>query len=216
MKKLITLLLFIVTLSASAKNFFPGQLVFSDGNIRKGWIKVPESRSDKYIFIKATEKDTKEKISSDVLKSIIFDGENGEEAVEYTRVYTFSATNKKSSQPYWLEVLVKGHATLYATGGATLTSRGGGRHAVSDVTYYAQRSNEEAASYLGMDIVKGAIGVGVHAQFKKYAGAYFSDNQSIVKKIENKEYKIRDLIALVNEYNASQKTASKPVKKAKK
>jgi hypothetical protein len=117
---------------------------------------------------------------------------------------------KQSKNRMWLQVMVKGPATLYALSSTMVTSRGGNfGHQVSDVFFYAKRSGEEAASFVGHHFVQGAIGLNTAQLFKKHAGTYFADYAALAAKIENRDYKVTDVVAVVDDYNRWKKGKKK-------
>lgn len=74
-------------------------------------------------------------------------------------------------------------------------------HNVNDITFYAIRANEEAASYLGMYFTSGAMGINVNNTFRKLTSSYFADYPELVQRIENKEFKILEVPAVITAYN---------------
>jgi hypothetical protein len=200
MKKLfgLILLLFIIT-TARAEDFEPAKLQFADGKERTGLIKVSSIQEMKLVF-KASEKADKEKISLDELSRIIIPQKEGE-AVEYVPVYHVTLGGGKSKSPMWVQVLVKGPVTLYAKGGSMMTKGGANFHEVNDVMFLTKRDGEEAATWVGTYFTSGAIGINVNKTFRKHAGKYFADYPELATRIENKEFEILQLPAVVEEYN---------------
>ena len=192
---LLSLLLVCFGLSGYAQKFYPATLHYADGKTATYLVKVPLAGA--FVVAKADEKGKKEKISSDLLKQVAVDGEEGEK-IDYHFLPLNIAGKVKNKQ--WLQVLETGPVTLYGVGGSMMTT-GPQRHKVEDVTYYARRTKEEAATFLGLDFVSGAMGVGVDKQFRKYAGEYFSDYQALATRIENKEFKISEVLLVIQEYN---------------
>lgn len=76
-----------------------------------------------------------------------------------------------------------------------------GTSEISSINFYAKRANEDGATFVGQYTTQGAIMIGENMLFKKHAAKYFADNTALVAKIENKDYKITDIVAVVNEYN---------------
>lgn len=188
------MLLLCCSLSVYAQKFYPATLYYKDGKTATYFVKVPLSGPS--VQAKAGEKGKKEKIDSELLKRVEVDVEG--EKVDYHYLLMNVAGRARNKQ--WLQVLEAGPVTLYGVGSSMMTT-GPQRHKVEEVTYYARRTKEEAATFLGLDFVSGAMGVGVDKQFRKYAGEYFSDYKALAERIENKEFKISDAVLLVQEYN---------------
>jgi hypothetical protein len=201
MKKLfgLILLLFIIT-TARAEDFQPAKLQFADGKEKTGLIKVSSIQEVNLVY-KASEKADKEKIKLDELSRIIIPQKEGE-AAEYVPEYFINPMNgKKSKDPVWVQVLLKGPATLYAQGGGMMTTRGGQAHQVTDVTFYIKRTGEEGGTWVGAYFTSGAMGINIDKTFRKHAGKYFADYPELATRIENKEFKILEVPAVVEEYN---------------
>jgi|GEM_PF-3250190 len=208
MKQILLLLCAFSSLVACGQQFQPAKLVYTSGKTSTGLVKVPQSGGDKYVVLKADESAPKEKISSEEISKIVFTPKD-EEPVEYAWEYT-EINGKQSKSPMWLQVMVKGPATLYALSSTMMTSRGGTfGHQVSDVYFYAKRPGEKAATFVGHYFVQGAIGLNTAQLFKKHAGAYFADYADLAAKIENKDYKVTDVVAVVDDYNRWKKGKKK-------
>ena len=197
MRKQLLLLLLILCCScySYAQKFYPATLYFKDGKTAKYLVKTP--LSGEFVMAQAEEKGKKEKISSDLLKHVEEDVKDIGKVVSHYLPLNVAGKVKNTQ---WLQVLEEGSVTLYGLGGSMMTT-GPQRHKVEDITYYARRKNEEAATFLGLDFVSGAMGVGVDKQFRKYAGEYFSDYPELAQRIENKEFKISEAVEVVQAYN---------------
>lgn len=208
MKRILFLFWVFSSFIAYGQQFQPAKLVYTSGKTSTGLVKVPQSGGDKYVVVKADKSAPKEKISSEEISRIVFTPE-GEEPVEYAWEYTVM-NGKQSKSPMWLQVMVKGPATLYALSSTMVTSRGGNfGHQVSDVFFYAKRSGEKAVTFVGHHFVQGAIGLNTAQLFKKHAGAYFADYAALAAKIENRDYKVTDVVAVVDDYNLWKKGKKK-------
>lgn len=204
MKKLfgLILLLFIIA-TARAEDFEPAKLQFADGKERTGLIKVSSIQEMKLVF-KASEKADKEKISLDELSRVIILPKGGE-VVEFMPEYIINpASGKRTKEPAWMQVLVKGPVTLYVKGsGMMVRTMTSGLHfkEVTDVMFYAKRAGEEGGTWVGMHFTSGAVGINENKTFRKHAGKYFADYAELATRIENKEFDVMDLPAVVEEYN---------------
>lgn len=199
MKTLFTIVLMLFSTTLFAQDFQQATITFKDGKEKTGLVKA-SSVGEKNIVYKATESGSKEKITSDELSKIIFPQKDAEPAV-YEPVYLKTLTGKKSQEPTWLQKLMDGPASLYCSGGRMSFQQGAFTHNVNDITFYALRSNEEAASNLGVYFTSGAIGININNNFRKLASAYFTDYPELVKRIEAKEFKILDVPAVITAYN---------------
>lgn len=199
MKKQFTLFLFLLccVLNGYAQKYLPATLHYTNGHTAKMLLKAapPEGKS---VTAKADEKAKKEKIASELLTKIVFDVEDSDPVV-YEQHSLDLAGRIRDKQ--WVQVLVNGPTFLYGQGGSMGMMRAGMPHSVTDVTFYARRSTEVHASFLGVHITSGAMPIGYNKQFRKFAGKYFSDSPELLERIENKEFKVSEAIQLVQEYN---------------
>lgn len=201
MKKLFGLiLLFFIITAARAQEFQPAKLQFSDGQEKTGLIKVSSIQEGKLIY-KASLEAGREKISLNEVARVIVNPE-GAEPVEFVKEHAIlPLTGKPLKDPMWVQVLVKGPATLYVRGGGMMTRSGGFHHEVTDVMFYAKREGEAGASWVGMKFTSGAVGINENKNFRKYAGRYFADYPELAARIENKEFEVMELPAVAEEYN---------------
>ncbi|MBC5774684.1 hypothetical protein H8S95_11475 [Pontibacter sp. KCTC 32443] len=198
MKKLFTLILLACTITAFAQDFQPGKLIFANGKEMTGLVKTSSVQEENVVF-KATDSAAKEKINRAELSKVTFPQKDSD-AVVYVPVHTVTY-GRKSKEPYWLQVLIEGPVTLYGHGATMSFNRGGMPHNVSDVTFYAKRTDEKEATWVGMHFTSGAMGVNVQNTFRKQSALYFADYPELVTRIENKEFKVTDLPVIVTEYN---------------
>jgi hypothetical protein len=182
-----------------AQDFQQATITFKDGKEKTGLVKASSVGTYNIIF-KPTESGSKEKISSNELSRIVFPQKDAEPAL-YEPVYLLTITGKKSKEPTWLQKLMDGPVSLYCSGGRMSFQRGAFTHNVNDITFYAIRKDEEAASNLGVYFTSGAMGININNNFRKLASAYFADYPELVKRIENKEFKILEVPAVITAYN---------------
>jgi hypothetical protein len=199
MKTLFTLVLMLFSTTVFAQDFQQATITFKDGKEKSGLVKSSTVGMGNIIF-RASESGSKEKISSNELSRIVFPQKDAEPAL-YEPVYLKTLTGKKSKEPTWLQKLMDGPASLYCSGGRMSFQQGGFNHNVNDITFYAIRVNEEAASHLGAYFTSGAIGININNHFRKMASAYFADYPELVKRIEAKEFKILEVPAVITAYN---------------
>lgn len=198
MKKLLLFIALLCTSAVYAQDFQPGTLRFANGKEMTGFVKSSSVQEKNAVF-KATDSAAKEKISREELSKITFPQKDAE-AVTYVPVHTVTY-GRKSKEPLWLQVLMEGPVTLCGHGATMSFQRGGLPRSVTDITFYAKRTDEEGASWVGMHFNSGAMGINVQNTFRKQAGKYFSDYPELAARIENKEFKVLELPAVVTAYN---------------
>lgn len=180
-----------------AAKFFPAKLVFTDGRELKGLATGPKQPNDKTIDFKQDEKGEKQTFKSEELKMIVFYFDD--ETVELERVKYYNMTGKKiMPDAVWLQVLERGHATVYYYGstGKVVSYGVKTRTELPERWWLCIRPGEEAAK-----IVSYAFGINPNSFFRQHAPKYFADHPSIPGRITEKEYKFDDIIAVVKEYN---------------
>lgn len=196
MKKQITFLLFFSCffLSGYAQKYSPATLCFADGKTSKVLLKYTLTTKD-FVVVKAAKKAKKQKIQCDLLKQIIYDVPQGEPVI-FERPALW--TGKKVLTKQWVRIFISGPVTLYGQDSRMIMGHLNYR---GDMTYFARRTNDEQASYLGVDFAQGIVGIGVNKHFRKYAAEYFSDYSKLVQQIEDEEFGISDIVLVVQEYN---------------
>ena len=169
-----------------------------DGTTKNGKIELPIKSSSKFITLKIDSKKEKVELQSiDKLEVTI----NGAK-VEYHNLKVFNFSGKKIQKDKRMMLqTVKGKVNLYIgtlDWSATINS-GNGWHpmSLSGISYYCIREGEKAATLIHENFGQ----VNKNADFKLYASRYFSDNETIAKKIKNKEYTYEDISKVIAEYN---------------
>lgn len=186
------LLLFIMSVGLFAQRT-SARLTFKDGTELRGLAKL--TTDNKVKFRKARkEKKTWYSLSEDLEKVMLL--QEG-----YWVTYVFR-TVKDKTMGRVLRKVVAGEVSLYSktTSGAIMGPGDPGMVPMMlnyDVdNYYVQRKGETAVTHLGSNQI-------FTKNFKKAASDYFKDCQMLVKKIQNKEFKKRDLEEIVEYYNTA-------------
>lgn len=186
----LTILFASLTINAS-DIYYKVEVHFHDETVRSGLAKRLKSTSDNFVFFKESENAEIEKIESKSIKKLIFINKHFGD--EYAFLNTYKETNQaKIGNPMWMNVTVRGKATLYVT--STTTIRNGSSTTFTD--YYIIREGEPAARKIS------AIGdAGNNRVFRARAPIYFADYPELAAKIKNKEYTWKDIISVVTTYN---------------
>jgi hypothetical protein len=201
MKTLLVFLFSIVLLPAQAATFIPAELRFTDGKSLKGFATFPDKPNDKSILFKTKENAEPASYSSEVLKTLIYTFEDGKVEFDRIMIYPSLLNSKKSAGPYWLEVIERGHATLYYAlrEGSTMVRSGVSSMEGADKFWYCMRPNEEAAKVISWVIGR----VNANETFRREGQKYFKDSPELAKKIKDKVYKYDQIVEAVREYNRS-------------
>jgi hypothetical protein len=196
MKKLFTLLFLVAFSIASHAGSKYGfcRIVYLDGTSRIGLV---ETGFEKNVLFKSSDGGEPEKIPSEKLRTIAFlkeDGKTSTVEYDYVRVY-LGWGQKRISDNHWLEVVERGIATLYIQNS---TMRGSiySTNTASFQDYYIIRDGEPAAK-----MISNVAGMNSNQTFHAKAPLYFADFPELAEKIRSKEYKYKDLLTSVREYN---------------
>jgi len=199
MKKLpIYLLLFTISLSSAAKDFYDAELFYLDGSSKVGLADMIEDGGDNSIKFRSEEDASVEIIESETLSKIVYTIDN--EKYEYNRlkVYTGWKQENTTDEAGWLQVVQKGIATLYINQ-TVMYSRNQYGQATGSATfkdYYIIREGEIAAK-----LIATISTLNNNQTFKAKAPLYFSDYPELAEKIKDKSYTWKDLFEVVDIYN---------------
>lgn len=189
-KDLVMILAFLVSIPAMAQKS-KATLFFKDGRELKGLAKITASNKIKFRKEKGAEKQIFDGTS---LSSVIIKELDGNIEYAYKKV-----GDKRGFQ--LLKVVTKGKLNLYAktasgymagppmAGGMTMG------HYYSISNYYVSKNTDINADFLT------STGILFGKSFKKSASEYFKDCSKLVEKIQNKEFKKRDIEKIVEFYN---------------
>jgi hypothetical protein len=189
----------IILFSAHAAKFTPAELRFTDGKSLKGFASFPDKPNDKTILFKSKENAEPVSYSSESLKTLVYFFDDG--TVEFDRILIYPSllNSKKSAGPYWLEVIERGHTTLYYAlrEGSTMVRSGVSSTTSADKFWYCMRPNEEAAKVISWVIGK----VNANETFRREGQKYFKDYPELAAKIKDKTLKYDQIVDTVREYN---------------
>jgi len=172
-------------------------LYFNDGKELIGFGKITTNDN---INFKTENSKTKKYDFKDLKRVKIYNGDN------FTTYIKARVADKNSD--IVIEEVVLGKMNLYkkvTQGHMVGAPMGGGigggapmmtTHYYSISSYYVRKKNEIEVTHLGSTSL-------FSKNFKKAASEYFSDCTSLVSKIQNKEFKKRDIEEIVTYYNTS-------------
>ena len=153
--------------------------------------------NEKKIRFKTSKKAKAKKMGYEDLKTL--------ESIKYysgDEIEIYEFVKLKDKKIKLLELMVKGRVTLYKrvriTSGGYMPMGNGGVHIWMGANvmknYYVKRQDEKVATHLGSNQL-------FTKSFKKAMSAYVKDCPSLVKKIQNRTYKKKNLIEIVEYYN---------------
>ena len=195
-KSVLLLFTFLVFSFFSIGQKTKGTLVFKNGDTKEGLVKLSGSQEVKF------RKNKKE-------KAVKFDFEKLDYAQIYfgkeSHIYKNVLVSGKDS-PMVLEEIVKGRVSLYnlfsqgysvgfapmGAGGAPMPT-GGNFYSINNL--YVLKESETNATHLGSNQL-------FTKNFKAAASEFFKDCPTLVDKIQNKEFKKKEIKAIVEFYNS--------------
>ena len=174
-------------------------LIFHDGSTVEGYGKL---KSQDRVKFRKSKQDKAIKYHFRDLKKVTIYNDYAETIYVYQKI-----KGKKMYEV--MEVVVVGEMSLYKkvtygthAGGMGAGGFGGSGGVGFGMTtsytiedYYVKRKDEQEVTHLGSTDL-------FSKNFKKAAGGYFADCPSLVKKIQTKEYKKRDIEEIVSYYNS--------------
>jgi hypothetical protein len=201
----------LICTDSLAQQYRKGKLVLADGKEVEALIQPPSGFNTSQINYKISEDGEKQSYKSPLLKSIIIYGEGENYQFDWgTYLELLSFGKIKESKPHWLIVLIKGPATLYTVGQKIQFKKDRMVYSnTSSIPYYAQRDGEKYASSIGFYMPATA---GLDADFRTQSAKYFNDYPELVKRIEAKEFVLKDVVQVVEIYNKWASAKSKKVK----
>lgn len=201
--KQILLILLILPFTLLGQKYQKGTILFKNGTTLNCLLKPPSDPSDKKIETKVSENAEKVSYKSEELKSLTF---HTADTTSYEFVWESTKKITGGLDYGWLYVYLKGYTTLYGSsqgfkvnkkGELMLTGTSMG-HSNPDFGFYARRPGENYVTMIG---IYSAATFGIDNYFRKASSKYFSDNPELVKRINNKEFELTDILNLVTEYN---------------
>jgi hypothetical protein len=197
MKNLLTILFLSVCslVANAAEKYGYGKIVLVDGKTRIGLLET--NFGDDYIRFKSSDNSEPEKIAAETIRTVTYlKGDKKTIEVEYDRIKVYLGWAQKRISDYgWFQVVERGIATLYVK---SSTMRGSiyGTGTAGFQDYFIIRAGEPAAK-----MIANISGANNNQTFHAKAPLYFADYPELAEKIKSKEYKWKDLIPVVKEYN---------------
>ena len=202
------LIIFLVffCVNVQAQRFIKAVIFQHDGTQINCLARLPDA-SEKTIRFKIDENSKTQKLKSKDIKTVCYylSGDKTLE-IEYLRYISFfemSYIRQEVFAAEWVEVLVRGDMMLYYI----LESSLSGQRKYNVYHYYVKRENEEYATEIAyVRYVKDFL------IYRMEAGDYFADAPEIERKIDYREegYTPKDIVNIVQEYNAFKKSIPKP------
>ncbi|MCB0478049.1 MAG: hypothetical protein KDC84_07795 [Crocinitomicaceae bacterium] len=207
---LLILILFQFThLFSQEEGWTRGYIQLASGGTKDGYVKIAKYGTPNKEFIKYKRgkgSDAEKFLNTQVGKVFLKDEKSGEES-EFEFVELFE------DKIYFMRVVVRGNTTLYArkqsitlVGAPTMEGAGAGQGLNMPMgiwgPYTFGNFNEYYAFREGEDYPTGLIEVKFSKPFKEKASEYFKDCPSLSKKIENKEFKKKQVKEAVEYYNS--------------
>jgi hypothetical protein len=224
MKKIIFTLLAMFLIAncsyASKEKFWPGEIRFLDGTIKKGYIEAPKNHIVAKISYRQNLSSLIEKIDRDLISSIHLTVGSRDVIFENTlfgRVAQDGSPIIKDKRIILL-VVEKGFATLYIAASEYSVSSSN-EVTVTDVffvgpdlpsfEYYLKKEGEPAALYFAMT-TKSKTLYGLNIALKKMAELRLQDDIPLLERVRNDEFKHTDIPELIKIYNKDMKSFLPP------
>jgi len=213
--------LFVLLLTANfvlGKVYLKGSITYLNGDIKTGYLLIPEMPKQKIIKFKLSRNISKEeKIQSEDIKSVSVESEDGNSYV-FERIPTAKKPGKKPNRPCWLLVSTSGYSTLYITASYYQTDKKGNVSVVIDTRisfdlgfkYFLRKGNQDIAYRFGTTHLSIVPSYSFNKELIKNSELFLSDYPELVERIKNKEFKHVDIKAIIQIYNDYMKD-SKPI-----
>ena len=202
-RSLLLLLSLSTCLTALAqKGFVEAKVTLKDGTIKKGLIKPMKTGSEKTLDYLANKEAEKEKIPTEQIEEYSIIDENGSARYVKRKEYNYTKTKVKPTA-FWVQELVQGEASLYVsyTPDSRIYTNNGMAHGMpSDITFYGMKKGDEAMTLIGVYFT-GAFNLNANSSFRNQAAKFFEDEQKIVERIKNEEFKLVESVRLFEAYN---------------
>lgn len=192
MKNLLLICILFLSVASYGAKYQDATVVFTDGKSKKGLVENPFG--GEFIFFKASEDATVEKLESSRIASITFTIKGEKKEYHQVKVY-LGWGQKRISNIKWLEVVEKGIATLYVEG-SRMSTGSNQLNSAGFLDYFVIRAGEPAAK-----MIANVSTMNNNQTFRAKAPQYFQDYPELAAKIESKEYTWKDLVPVIQEYN---------------
>ena len=192
----------VISVSQS-RNFVGARVIMKDGTVKNGFIKPMKTGLEKEIDFEENENTKREKISTEQIEEFYLKFDDGESKYVKQRSYNYKKT-KVNPTAFWVQELLSGEAaSLYVsyTPDSRIYTGDGMAHGMpADMTFYGMKKADEAMTMLGVHFI-GAFNVNSNNHFRNQATKFFSDSPNLLKRIEDKEFKLLEIVSLFEEYN---------------
>jgi hypothetical protein len=218
MKSLFLCIAILIATITQAKEYYQCVALLSNGKTIEGFAEFPSNKMfDKSVKFRATLDSKSEKIDDDDIFQIRYFKDGKMYSFERNG-YRMAAKLKKGVKEkvlksrYWYLIMKENeHIIYYALGEkydinkkglmvitaeSTQSTPSGG---ISEIHFLLKRPNEKVPTLIAMNHY-GTQTIGLNKVFRKYASTYFSDNAEMVRRIEAKEFKNKDMDDLVDTY----------------
>ena len=218
MKYLTIIFLFFVSSVVQGQSYFEAKLVLNDGTLKTGYAKVPDGGQKKVDF-KVSLDGKSAKLNSDEIFSITFTLEDGRSHILERNQIKMIGTKKSGEilsrvgkKKVWLYV---GHSdpvmNYYSAGQKYKIDKDGdfrisssGQTGFTGIGYYLRRPEEEPVTYITARM--SGIQIAHEKMFRNAVSTYLSDNKELVDRINNKEFKSKEVYEVYEIYISDKNT----------
>jgi len=201
MKQLVFLIFLFISFNTFSSTFVKGKIIFKDGQIKEGMIKLLNSSINEGIAFKKGEHSS-ETIDVEKIQALIYYVGGQEHMFEYIRDYRMGAhqVEKNLRRPTWQYVVAKGGVTLYLDGISDLSVKDDKLvMTFAETQYYRVMKKDEAGATTIAMYYSSSDSMDIHS--KTYTKRYFIDYPELVAKVEKEKITWKDFPALVELYN---------------
>ncbi|WP_375325567.1 hypothetical protein [Flagellimonas sp. GZD32] len=205
MKYSLFMLAFLLGTIVYGQSYYKAEIIFANGSTQIGFAKVPNG-NQKMVSFKSSEQENPTKIKSDDLKHIIFTLDDGTQYVLERNAIKMQLTRKNgelytniTKKKGWLLLARADKKLNYYTAGQRYKIDNDGDFNISSsgqvgftgIGYYFRRPSEDVVTYITAQM--SGFQIGHEKSFRNAASTYFSDNKALAKRIEDGEFKSKQL-----------------------
>ncbi len=197
-------------LHVSAQSYYPVEVLLKSGEVKSLTAKLPKGNSSS-LKCQDASGDSFNLLGEDI-DHVIFTTEEGNAYVmQYARIKWVYMTKagklkeKEYKKPAWLLAVKADAKMMMYTGAETYKMKNGeirmttkGQAGFVAFPYYFQRPGEEHVSFITDD--DAGLQANANNVFRNTAIAYFQDTPELVKRLQDKEFKKKDVFRLYDAY----------------
>ncbi len=194
--------LFFFSQNINTNPYWEGQILLTNGTVKKGLVKVPNSKSVTGVSIKSSESGSAERIPEKEIQAVMVTSDTGKSYLfERMPIVTTLKGNASLGNSFLMATNKNDYVTFYIlssaykvnkkTGTISTVAKGNAYNAPAFYYFIRKKGKEKANLFYATNMIGG---------LNKSAKVHFTEIPDLIKRVKNREFKQKNIDDLIAAY----------------